>query len=387
MPAANASLAARLTEAFAAGRSREAFDTLAKELIAEKNYPGLFEVRLLAKRLELGLPAVISGRPDGPPETIKDYEQAQIAAAREVGERFLADGEIYRAWPYFRALGDAKPVIEAIEKFDGPEGDERVDGLVEIAYHEQAAPRRGFELILEHYGLCRAITNFGHYPGEQGREESARLLVDRLSADLGANLKRAIEQEEGAQPETDSIAELIEGRDWLFDGAAYYLDSSHVMSVVQMSVDWQTPETLRRVVELTEYGRRLNEMYQFRGEPPFEQVYEDVGIYLKAILGEDVDAAVEHFRGKLTKGPDPYGDVPAQRLVQLLVRAGRYGEAADVVEERLADQPPSRLMCPSSIEICQMAGDFDRMARLAYEREDWIHYAAALGSGGRAVGE
>jgi len=385
MPTAEAAIAARLKEAFSQGRSQEAFDALADELIGEQNYPGLFELRLLGKRLELGLPAVMSGRPEGSPETIRAYEKAQIAAAREVGERFLADGEIHRAWPYFRAIGEPKPVIDAIERFEAPEGDERVDGLVEISYHEQAAPRRGFELILEHYGVCRAITNFGHYPGEEGREESAKLLVDRLTADLGENLKRAIEREEGRAPETGSIADLIRGRDWLFEGASYYLDSSHVMSVCQLSVDWTTPETLRLVVELTEYGRRLNEMFQFKGEPPFENVYEDVGVYLKALLGEDVDAAVEHFRAKLGEGPDPYGDIPAQRLVQLLARTGRYGEAIDVVEERLADLPPSRLMSPGAMELCQQAGDFDRMAALAYAKGDWIHYAAALASGGKPV--
>lgn len=382
MPIVDSPIAARLSEAFEQGRSKEAFDALADELIADKNYPGLFELRLLASRLELGLPAVVSGRPEGPPETLREYEKAQIAAARETGERFLADGEIYRAWPYFRAVGEPGPVIEAIERFEAPEGDERVDGLVEIAYHEQAAPRRGFELILEHYGVCRAITNFGHYPAEEGREESARLLVDRITADLGANLRRAIASQEGREPESESIAELIRGRDWLFEGKAYYLDSSHIMSVVQMSVDWHSPETLRLVVELADYGKRLDEMYQFKGEPPFENVYEDAGIYLRALLGEEVDAAVAHFRAKLSDGPDPYGDIPAQRLVQLLVHAGRYGEAIDLLEQRLADAPPSRLMCPGAIEICQMAGDFNRMAELAYNRGDWIHYAAALASGG-----
>ena len=39
-------------------------------------------------------------------------------------------------------------------------------------------------------------------------------------------------------------------------------------------------------------------MFQYQEDPPFDRVYEDRGIYLRALLGEDVDAAVSALRRK-----------------------------------------------------------------------------------------
>ncbi len=371
---------AALEDAFRAGGAGSVFEQLAERYLAEKNYPGLFETRLMAARVRAGLPAILNGAPEGlDDERRKQYEQAQIAAAREAGELFLAEGRLYRAWPYFRAVGDPGPVREALAKAQ-PEGDE-VDGLVEIAFHEGVDPRRGFELILQHYGTCRAITNFNHYPSEQGREESALLLTKTLYGDLLANLKRAVEQVEGQAPPSDRIVEVISGRDWLFEGNAYYLDTSHVSSVVQMALNLETQETLRMALELTEYGQRLGEMYQFQGEPPFEDIYRDGGVYLRALLGEGVEEAIAHFRAKIDPEPDPYGDAPAQALVRLLVRLERYDEAADVAADRLADLDPQRLSCPSPYELCLAADNPARLAELAKGRGDLIAYAAALAEG------
>ena len=74
---------------------------------AEKNYPLLFEVRLLKKRHELGLPLIqVDDSAPMPPEKRLEYDKTFIAAAREVGSLYLADGNIQRAWPYFRAIGE-----------------------------------------------------------------------------------------------------------------------------------------------------------------------------------------------------------------------------------------------------------------------------------------
>ena len=84
------------------------------------------------------------------------------------------------------------------------------------------------------------------------------------------NIKRVIERQEGKAPESNSIPELVSNRDWLFEGNSYYIDTSHVMSVVQFGVDLTNPDTLKLLVEITEYGKRLGEMFQYKGEPPFE---------------------------------------------------------------------------------------------------------------------
>ncbi|MBI1358006.1 MAG: hypothetical protein GC160_27030 [Acidobacteria bacterium] len=366
-----------LREAWRQGGPSAGFERLCADLLADRNYPGLFEARLMRKRAELGLPLILNGPPqDFTDEQRREYEQAQVAAAREVGELFLRDGKIDRAWPYFRALGEADAVRQALEEADPAE--DAADPLIDIAFHQGVHPRRGFQWILERHGTCRAITSFGHYPGEDGRDQSAALLLDHLYGELFTNLRRAVEQVEGKPCEQTTIGELIEGRDWLFEGGNYYLDSSHVSSVVQMSLDWHEPAMLRKVLELTEYGRRLNEMYQFKGDPPFENVYEDIGIWQRALLGEEPDAAVAHFRAKLPPEPDPWGDPAGQALVRLLLELERYDEAIDVAIERLGDLDPARLSVPSPAEICQLAGRHDRLAELAESKGDILTFAAAL---------
>lgn len=370
-----------LRQAWIQGGPEVGFERLAESLLAEKNYPGLFEARLMRVRHSLGLPLILNGPPDGLSDAQRrEYEEAQIQAARETGELFLADGRIERAWPYFRALGDADPVRQALEQAEPSEED--ADAFIDIAFSQGVHPRQGFAWILERQGTCRAITNFGHYPDPASKQESARLLLDHLYAELTANIKRAIDQVEGGSNEQESLTELMAARDWLFEGGNYYLDSSHVSSVVQMSLDWDEPELLRKVLELADYGRRLDEMYQFKGDPPFESVFVDVAVWQRAMLGEDEDGAVEHFRSKLTPEPDPWGDATGQALVRLLLQLERYDEAIEVALERHSDLDPARLSVPSAAEICQMAGRHDRLAELAERKGDLLTYAAALAGGG-----
>ena len=137
--------------------------------------------------------------------------------------------------------------------------------------HERVHPRKGFELILANHGTCRAITCFGQYPDPATREESAHLLVQTLHAELAGSLKRVIERQDGKAPESESLPELIAGRSWLFEGNSYYIDTSHVISVVQFGVELTKPETLQLIVELTEYGKHLSEMFQHPGGAPVRE--------------------------------------------------------------------------------------------------------------------
>ena len=53
---------------------------------------------------------------------------------------------------------------------------------------------------------------------------------------------------------------------------------------------------------------------------------------------------------------DPEASLPAQVLVDLLVRLGRLDEAIDVAADHLAQLPESALICPGIAELCQRAG-------------------------------
>ena len=149
-----------------------------------------------------------------------------------------------------------------------------------------------------------------------------------------------------------------------FEGANYYIDTSHVGSIVQYSVEWSDPKTLRLVIELCDYGKRLSEMFQYAGQAPFDNVFTDHEIYLRAVLGENVEVAVEHFRGKVDAS-DPYevGTAPAQALVKLFARLERFDDAVDVYQRHLKDSDPMYLNCPNSQQLCDMAGELQETAR------------------------
>ena len=374
---------AEIEKSLAERGSEACFGLLVEKFRAEQKYPQLFEALLMKKRHELGLPLLPNGPlNDLPEEKQAAYDAGSIEAAREVGGLFLARCDIARAWPYYRAIGESGPIRQAIDRLNPGEDQE---GVIEIAYNERVHPRKGFELLLENYGTCRAITYFAQYPGSEGLREAARLLTETVHGELRANLRRAIERQEGEAPETDSVSELIEGRDWLFEGANYYIDTSHVGSIVQYSVEWRDTATLRLVIELCDYGKRLSEMFQYAGQPPFDNVFEDHEIYLRAVLGENVEAAVEHFRGKVDAS-DPYevGTAPAQTLVKLFARLERFDDAVDVYQRRLKDSDPAYLNCPNPQQLCDMAGNYERLRRLAREDGDLLGFtAAAVQTAGR----
>jgi hypothetical protein len=365
-----------LDETLRSGGAEAAFELLIRKFREEKKYPLMFEARIMKSRHELGLPVIHDGLLEDLPEAKRaNHERAFVEAAREVGGLFLADGDIPRAWSYFRAIGETAPVAAAIEQLQPQENQEAV---IEIALHERVHPRKGFELILANYGICRAITFFGQYPDRKTHEDCIRLLVQTLHRDLVESLQRAIARNEGQALETGIVSELIAGRDWLFGEYDYYVDTSHLASILRFALDATDRETLGFAVELAEYGRHLAPAFQFRGDPPFEDGSKAYAIYLRALIRENVDEAVAYFRGKIAAGDaESSGTEPAQRLVALLARLGRYPEAIAVSLDHLRDSDPNQLFCPSVFQLCQTAGDYTRLRSVARERRDLLHFAAA----------
>src|SRR5450759_411661 len=106
-----------IEQAVRAGGAESGFDLLTQKLRKEKNYPLLFEARVMQQRHKMGLPPLrVDGIDDVPASQRDLYDEALALAAREAGALFLADGDIQHAWPYFRAVSDRRPVAEAIEK-------------------------------------------------------------------------------------------------------------------------------------------------------------------------------------------------------------------------------------------------------------------------------
>lgn len=366
-----------------ASNPAEVIAKIAAELAERGEFRALLDARLLQARLDLGLPPIQVGSLAEIAEPARTrYEERYIEAIREVGNRLIEIGEIGAAWAYFRAIAEKEPVADAIEAYQPAELDDKIGQVIDVAFNQGVHPRKGFALILDHYGTCSAITAFESLPPDEPiRVDCADKLVRRLQTDLVANLRSEISRRgQPLPPEGTPIGELIDGREWLFVDDAYHLDVSHLASTVRLTPLLVDPETVALAIGLTDYGRNLSERHRYEGDPPFEDLYGDHGVYLRAILGRDVDAAIAHFRGKLPE-PDPDGRdeaMPAQILVRLLSRLGRTEEALDIAADYLAQLPDANLACPTITQLCQTLGRLDRLAEIARGRGDVVNYVAAL---------
>ena len=140
---------------------------------------------------------------------------------------------------------------------------------------------------------------------------------------------------------------MIAGRDWLFGEFDAYVDTSHVINVIRFAVDLQDEDAIRLALELCQYGAHLSSQFKMRGEPPFEDIYRDYAIYLHAMLGEDLDAAIEHFQSKIIGSGRSDGGDPIRAGVGRIAGAPRalFRSSANIA--RTSDRHPSQPTWPA----------------------------------------
>ncbi len=372
-----------LEETIRSSGPEAAIDRLIDHLDRAGEYRAMLDALLLKARHELKMPLVAIGPLAGIPEPARtQYEEKYIAAVRLVGSRHLQKGDIPTAWAYYRAIAESEPVADAIAAYEPTENDERLGAVIEVAFNHGVNPRRGFELILKQYGTCPAISSFEQLPAhdEKVRTACAETLIRHLHGELTSNVRAEIANRGQVVPRPGTLLEqLLADRRWLFTDDSYHIDISHLSSVVRMSLLAKDPEAIALAIDLTEYGRCLSPRLVFEGSPPFEKIFEDHGVYLKALLGRDAEKAIAHFQRKLEKEKEEEGDSApaAQALVNLLLKLGKIDAAIDVAGAHLAGLPESALACPSFGELCQQAGQNERLAQVAREQGDLVSFTAA----------
>ncbi len=368
-----------------------AIDRLCQELRKNRDYTGLFYALLMKKRHELGVNPVPTGpAQDLPASAHAEYEEAIRAAAREVGTLHLQAGNIPHAWVYFRMIEEPEPVRAALDKHE-PADDEDLQPLIHIAFSEGIHPRKGFDWVLSRYGLCSAITTVGggELPhAEEDKQYFIRSLVRALYAELRARLTAEIEHRfnippagSDEPPDTPGvIRKLIHDRDWLFEDEAYHIDTSHLSSVVQMSMHLSPCPELSMARELSLYGQKLSGRFLGEEGPPFDRGYADYEVYLSILAGDEVEKGLAHFRRKADEAdPEEVGTYPAEVLVNLLLRLGRGREAVEVARKHLsrAFAEGRQLSCPNVNELCQRFGAYETLAEVAREQGDAVHFLAS----------
>jgi hypothetical protein len=367
-----------------------AIDKLLQELRESKQYDSYFYALLLKKRHELGVLPVPTGPSQDLPESVHaPYEEAIRAAAREVGNLYLADQDVSRAWLFFRMIDDPAPVRAALDTMD-PEPDSDIQPLVHLAFYEGVHPRKGFDWILSRYGLCSAITTLGGHDlpfPDDVKQYCVKALVRTLVAELRGRVQYDIEQREGKLPEMASsppetpgvLRQLLVGRESMFGEESYHIDLSHLSSVVQMATMLPPSPELELARDAVAYGTLLSPKLVQAGEPPFDDMYAGYAAYLAVTAGDNVEQNLEYFRKAVANADaEEGGTFPAETLVNLLLRANRPTEALAVARKHLAHLNGQRLTCPSLSELCHKVKDYRTLAEVAREQGDPVHFVAGL---------
>ena len=377
----------QLQDALERGGVDAALDQLAEYLRENKKYHELFEALKMKVRHGLGLPLTYSDAGDELDESTRTkLEDGLIDACRAVGTALLREGAIREGWMYLRPVGDR--AAAAVELLNIEANEENLDALIEVSLHEGVDPKRGYALVLERHGTCNAITTYESVVVRQSmaaQQAAAGLLVEHVHSELLATLRADIAQQQGSEPAEATLKDLVADRDWLFGEHSYHLDTTHLASTVRFARLLDDETQLRLALDLTAYGRRLSSQFQYKGDQPFADIYPSHALYLGALLGEDVDAAIEYFRERAESlDPREHGGLPVEAFVQLLDRLGRYELAINALLDFVQKQPDAASQAvPLMLELSQKAGNFDKLTAYCRGRGDVLGYAtAALCSAG-----
>ncbi|HVK13156.1 MAG TPA: hypothetical protein VM597_30665 [Gemmataceae bacterium] len=375
----------RLRQTIADRGPAAAVDRLCADLRALGDLNALFYALLMKKRVELGVsPFPTGAAADLPKETHAEYEDAIRSACRFIGTEFLKRNDLRKAWTYFDMLGEPGPVREYIENLDLTDAED-VQPVVEVALYHGVHPTRGFDIVVQKYGICNAITtysgqDFSRTPG--AKQHAIKALVRSLYDQLLERLKTDLEGRGKPVPTDATVGGIVKAHPELFEDGAYHIDTSHLSSVAQFALELDPGPERLLAREFCEYGERLGEGLRYGGDAPFEKSYADYKVLLETLDGVNVEAGLKHFRDKIDREVEVGNTFPAEVYVNLLLKLDRKDEALAVAKKYLGAET-RQLSCPSVYDLCQQAGDYEGLAAAAKARNDGVQFLAGLIAGRR----
>ncbi|MDP6443999.1 MAG: hypothetical protein QGG36_25155 [Pirellulaceae bacterium] len=374
-----------LEGALASGGEGAVLDELIEQLRSSKQYHELFEALKMRARRQINLPLLYSDNGDELDESLREgLENGLFEACREVGQLLLSDGKVREGWMYLRPVGDREMAAQLIGAIEA--NDDNLDELVEVCLHEGVDAERGFRLVLDSFGTCNAITTFESLVHQRPKEEllaAAKLLVKHVHDELSATLRADIAQQEGEELADAPIADLVADRDWMFGEHSYHIDTTHLASTIRYARLLEDKQLLRLALDMTEYGRRLHQQFQYEGDEPFTDLYPSHALFFQALLGENVEPALEFFLDK-AKTIDAYefGAGSVETYIDLLARVGRVDDAIQALVELTPDNAHLTGQAPSLLELSQRAGDYSQFIAHCRAKNDLLGFATGLLSAG-----
>lgn len=378
LPDANSSF-----DEIAAGDAADVFARAARALVAAGDFHRLFELRLLERQHELGLPAGRRQSFDEVDEAVREpLERGYLAACREAGALLAEAGRLREAWVYLRPTGEKALLREKLARLNPSESE--LDELVELALFEGVDPERGFAWLLGRSGTCNAITTLdGLQPQFTPADMRActAVLVRHVYGELRGNLRGHLNRLTGASPPDLSVRELLAQYPQLTAEGDYHLDPSHLASTVRNARVLVEPALVETALQLAEYGAHLPADLQYPGEPPFEQLYESHRLLFAATLGreQDVAAAREFFAAEARRATSaPSGHVALETLLVLLMRVGDPAAALDAYAELAPAEVELSPYAPTPLELAMASGEWEQYEQLCRSRNDVVGFAGGL---------
>mgnify|MGYP003952819053 FL=1 len=375
------SLFEQLEQQCTSGGVDAVLEHLITSLQQDKKHHELFEALKMQVRHRAGLPLLYGESGDDlDPKQRTLLEDGLLGACRQVGTGLLEDGRVSEGWMYMRPVGDVAAAREMINKIEVQ--DDNIDEMVEVLLQEGVDPARGFSVVLQNYGTCNAITTFESVMPQKGKADQravAQLLLRHVHQELFTNVKADVATRQDSEPTATTLAELIAGQEGMFGEHSYHIDTTHLASTTRFSRILDDEESLRLALDLTQYGRELHEQFQYEGDEPFKDIYRHHAFYFQALLGENLDEALAHFKDRSDNADtNQWGTVGIETYIDLLARVGKIEEAITVTIERI--QPGQRTMglAPSLLELCERSGNYSPLMDACRGSDDVLGFATGL---------
>ena len=209
--------------------------------------------------------------------------------------------------------------------------DNNIEELIDIGLGQGAAPRTGYRLLIESKRTCNAITFFDSqlaFVQENLRSDLAEILVQHLLRELHVSLLDCVAEQTGTATEKieGDLELLVNEHRWAFENCGHHLDVSHLAATVRIARFCRNAEALSAGRQLAIYGCALDEQLKFKGETPFEILYEAHLHYFNARLSNECQSSVEYFQNIAQSTGET---AAAETLIEIYQATGQSGLAIE----------------------------------------------------------
>ena len=407
-----ADLFERLTHTVDAEGVPAMLSALGEELVRDRRWHALFDLRLIEARFAQGLPVV--GETGVLPAAARDaFEERSRLACLEVGWPLLEEGQVASAWMYLRASAELEDVASRLEQvastLEGREDDDArrlLEELVHVTLWEAVHPPLGLKLLLVHNGTCNTVTAYDQSvsrlpPARQAA--AAEVMVNHLTEELIANLQSDLTRRGLKVADITTLPGLLEAAGDPAAPLGPHVDVSHLHSVLRFGRVCTDAGILQKSLDLAVYADRLPEELRYPGDGPFTEMAKASRLFYGACLGEAIEEAVSFFTEKAALGPagsepdaatsrGPLEQLATEYLIVLLARGGRPAAALEhalAYLPKAGEQAASTGLVPPVVQLAVAAeaaepGCMQRLLDTCRERGDAVTFAQALAVGGAA---